>query len=403
MNTQKLTTVVADNRLMADTIARAIGANQEHDGYYLGNGYAVTWTNGTLIEATFKPDERFVINSGQDMRKMYAHHFAFSVRDIDEIVGYEKSKSDNVQLAVITALWKMSGTVVNAMYPTLEGELNFLNLYWHLHIPVTVRRAWLPKLDKMTIVKAVENGPINAEKHEKWLSSRLVNHFIKEDKAARAEMTNADAVNAETVNAETQNVETKTSVDTPVSNMEESVVEEVENAVATIEAKYVGNTPSGGKPLYNLVTLWMDSMEELGYEYDRISKIAHTLYAKKLITFPSENQTSVPETVSRAMDRNIRVLEHNGKWGHLAKVIGRVSRRNNFRNGETGFDGYGIVTTGLHPIGLTHDEEKLYNIIVRRVIDAFTPALPMEKYAGKSAKKHKVWKNRNRKAVAKAS
>ena len=60
MKQKNLITVVTDHQLTADTIARAIGANEKHEGYYLGNGYAVTWTNGRVIEATFSPDESFV-------------------------------------------------------------------------------------------------------------------------------------------------------------------------------------------------------------------------------------------------------------------------------------------------------------------------------------------------------
>ena len=44
MKQKNLITVVTDHQLTADTIARAIGANEKHEGYYLGNGYAVTWT-----------------------------------------------------------------------------------------------------------------------------------------------------------------------------------------------------------------------------------------------------------------------------------------------------------------------------------------------------------------------
>ncbi len=52
---KNLITVVTAHQLTADTIATAIGANEKHDGYFLGNGYAVTWTNGGVIEAKFKP------------------------------------------------------------------------------------------------------------------------------------------------------------------------------------------------------------------------------------------------------------------------------------------------------------------------------------------------------------
>ena len=51
MKQKNLITVVTDHQLTADTIARAIGANEKHDGYYLGNGYAVTWTTGRVVEA----------------------------------------------------------------------------------------------------------------------------------------------------------------------------------------------------------------------------------------------------------------------------------------------------------------------------------------------------------------
>ena len=44
MTKNNLITVVTDHQFAADTIAKAIGANEKHDGYYLGNGYAVTWT-----------------------------------------------------------------------------------------------------------------------------------------------------------------------------------------------------------------------------------------------------------------------------------------------------------------------------------------------------------------------
>lgn len=105
MTKKILVTVVTANRFMAETIARAIGATSEHEGYYHGNGYAVTWTNGEIIEAEYKRGEKFVMNSGQDMRQMYAHHFNFKMRNYDALLGWEKSKADEAQLSVIKALW----------------------------------------------------------------------------------------------------------------------------------------------------------------------------------------------------------------------------------------------------------------------------------------------------------
>ena len=351
MTENTLVTVVTSNRFMAETIARAIDANTYHEGYYYGNGYAVTWTNGEIIEAEYKRGEKFVMNSGQDMRQMYAHHFNFKMRNYDALLGWEKSKADEAQLSIIKALWTKSSVVVNAMEPTFEGELAFLNLYWYLRMSVTVRRAWLSRLRKRIIINAVEKGTCSPNKHEKWLAGELVNFFLKADAAA--------ADNA---------------LD----------IESTENN-ATDDGGVVELNIVKGQTLHNMVTLWMDATMELGYDFEPTFLIAHKLYAKGLISYPYLYQNGIPGNVYDSMRRDFRVLEHNAQYGHMAKEVGWLSTRNTFHNGETPYNGHGIVTTGLHPTDLSRDEERLYNLIVKRVIEAFTPV--KNEYQKKSRKK----------------
>ena len=339
MTDKTLVTVVTTNRFMAETIARAIDANTEHEGYYHGNGYAVTWTNGEIIEAEYKHGEKFVMNSGQDMRQMYAHHFNFKMRNYDALLGWEKSKADEAQLSIIKALWAKSSVIVNAMEPTFEGELAFLNLYWYLRMPVTVRRAWLSRLRKPIILRGVENGVYSPDKHEKWLAGELVNFFLK-----------ADAVAAENA------LDIESAENNPTdsgSDVELNIVK--------------------GQTLHNMVTLWMDATMELGYDFEPTFLIAHKLCAKGLISYPYLYQNGIPGSVYHSMRRDFRVLELNAQYGHMAKEVGWLSTRNTFHNDETSYNGHGIVTTGLHPTDLSRDEERLYNLIVKRVIEAFTP------------------------------
>lgn len=366
MTNKTLVTIVTDNRLVADTIATAVGATSKHDNYYIGNGYAVTWTNGSIIEATFKPGEKFVLASAQDMRQMYAHHFQFKMRNYDEILGWEKSKEDAIQLEVIKALWSKSHTVVNAMSPCFDGELVFLNLYWYLRQPVDTLRAWLPRLRKSAIVKAVNHGAQNPEKYENWLGVQLVNHFISTDKEYNGAITDVE--------------------------INDAVSEKISKA-CEVNVRVVSND---NPPLYSMFTLWMDSCTELGFEFEKTYSLAYNLYAKSLISFPSLYQNGVPESVIREMETNMRVLEHNGAYGELAKTVKSISRRNIFRHGETAYNGHGIVTTGLHPIGLSRDEEMLYNLIVKRVIEAFKPQ------PGENRSKKKYRKFRKAKSVKKA-
>ena len=372
MKQKNLITVVTDHQITADTIARAIGANEKHEGYYLGNGYAVTWTNGQLVEATFSPQESFVLSTTMESRLAYAHNFKFAMRDYDELVGYKKSAEDTRQLETIKSLWKRSATVVNAMHPDITGDLDFLSLYYFIASPVETRRAWLPVLKKKAIVHAVNHGPQNRKEYEKWLEESIYNALVKAAEEC-AELKGAPTV------------------------------EEIAEAEAAVDAECAGvPAPAAGErregnnyiglitdrcPLFNLPALMIQAACELGYDHEKTILTAYRLYAKKLISYPMVMQNTVPGGVWKAMLRNMEMLRYNSKWG-CSVGEGKPSKCHNFRNGESVYNGFGIVTTGLHPTDLSRDEEKLYNLIVKRVIDAFAPDTFGKKHKPKGGKKN---------------
>lgn len=355
MKQKNLITVVTDHQITADTIAKAIGANEKHEGYYLGNGYAVTWTNGQLVEATFSPQESFVLSTTMASRLAYAHNFKFAMRNYDHLVGYKKSAEDTRQFEIIKALWKMSLTVVNAMRPDITGDLDFLSLYYFIASPVETRRAWLPVLKKKAIVHAVNHGPQNRKEYEKWLEESIYNAIVQAAEEC-AELKGAPTV------------------------------EEIAEAEAAVDAECAGvPAPAAGErregdnyiglitdrcPLFNLPALMIQAACELDYTHEKTILTAYRLYAKKLISYPMVMQNTIPGGVWKAMLRNIEMLRYNSKWGRSIPE-GKPSKCHNFRNGESVYNGFGIVTTGLHPTDLSRDEEKLYNLIVKRVIDAF--------------------------------
>ena len=105
-------------------------------------------------------------------------------------------------------------------------------------------------------------------------------------------------------------------------------------------------------------------------------------------------QNTIPAGVWKLMRRNMETLRYNSKWGRSVKE-GAPSKRHNFRSGENVYNGFGIVTTGLHPTDLNRDEERLYNLIVKRVIDAFEPTAPAK---GRKPKRKKKSRHCNRKS-----
>ena len=372
MKQKNLITVVTDHELTADTIARAIGANEKHEGYYLGNGYAVTWTNGGVIESIYTPDESFIMSSSMDMRLMYAHNFKFRMRNIDKLVGYKKSVQDKKQLATIKDLWKMSHTVVNAMRPAIDGELDFLNLYYYLAIPVKVRRAWLPVLTKGTIRPAVQHGPADRKEYEEWLQGELINTFLHQISERMQAVIEMPVEEIKENLTEDELTEVRESLKSAIATLEDSCAG-VESVDLKENERYEDGIIfeiSDGPHLFNAMLLEIHAEDELGFDMAKTKQLAINLYAKKLISYPLVVQNGIPFGVWRKMCHNKEILRYNGKWG--SKIApGKPSRRHNFRNGECIYNGFGIVTTGLHPTDLSRDEEKLYNLIVKSVIDAF--------------------------------
>lgn len=360
MKQRNLITVVTCHQLTADTIAKALGASEKHEGYYLGNGYAVTWTNGSVIEATFKADESFVLSTTMDSRLVYAHNFKFAMRDYDNLLGYKKTEQDKRQLATIKALWKMSHTVVNAMSPDIDGDTDFLSLYYFLVVPVKVRRAWLPILTKGEIIRGVTNGVKDAAKYEEWLSKEIYNLVVEHTEEYMPKPT-------------------PVCVEVPVATAAEEVneLEYIGNEQANDGAVTITNEAIyryTAKPtLHNLPQLLIDAAVQLDFGHEKTIRTALTLYSKKLISYPLVKQNYIPYDVWKMMLRNREVLRHNSKWGKTVRR-GGLSKRHNFEGCENEHYGFGIVTTGLHPTDLTRDEERLYNLIVKRVLDAFRPA-----------------------------
>lgn len=306
MRQKNITTIVADNRLTADTIARAIGANGRHDGYYLGNGYAVTWTNGNIIEATFRTGESFITSSNMDARLMYAHHFDFAMRDYDSLVGYKKSKQDTRQLDTIRSLWEMSHTVVNAMYPSFEGELQFLNLYWFLRRPVKVRRAWIPVMTNDVIRHAVKHGPADRREHEDWLQGEIVSFFLErftDAMKALASMPEEEIMEAFTeeelcgIKDGLQNMADAFGTAAPECEPAPEVSEDGRHIHdGNIHIEIVDN-PN----FMNTALLVAYAQSELGFDEAKTKRVALTLYAKKLISFPLVIQNSIPFGVWKKM------------------------------------------------------------------------------------------------------
>lgn len=333
---------------MAETIAKALGANEELSGFFAGNDYAVTWTNGNLVEALTNANFVLPDTANIDRSHLYGEAFIFSPRKHHGSGKKRKSTMDAEQLNLIKVLWKNSDVIVNAMTPDFCGELMFLNIFHYIGHPVNIRRAWLPRLVNAAIIKGVSKGVLYPYKYERWLSTML-EQYIEGFYSVSPTAGDTDRVDYPIP-------------ESPVAGDTYMVDEEIEIQVVSEE------------PLFNMPTLMLAAERQLGFSEEKTGELAYSLYLKKLISYPFVIQNTVPRSVMFTMVRNLKILQFHPTLGHLAEALSVVSHRNNFNKGETVYNGHGIVTTGLHPTDLTRDEERLYNLIVERVIQAFTPS-----------------------------
>ena len=216
-----------------------------------------------------------------------------------------------------------------------------------------VRRAWLPILAKGEIIKGVSNGVKDAGKYEEWISAEILNLIVTYTGKCASKTTP---------------VMVEVPVDTATLEVEELKlvgVDKVKDGDATVTVNAIYRYTSKAT-LHNLPQLLIDAAVQLDFGHEKTIRTALTLYSKKLISYPLVQQNCIPQEVWRMMLRNRKVLRHNPKWGKSVK-LGGLSKRHNFSGTESVYHGFGIITTGLHPTDLTRDEERLYNLIVKRV------------------------------------
>ena len=106
---------IAEKPSVAREIANVLGANSRKDGYFEGNGYAVTWTFGHFC-SLFAPDEYKPSWKRWDLNTLPMLPEKFETRLIND-PGVKK------QFKVIQSLFKKASVVINCGDAGTEGEL----------------------------------------------------------------------------------------------------------------------------------------------------------------------------------------------------------------------------------------------------------------------------------------
>ena len=141
--------VIAEKPSVGKSIAAVLKADKRENGFFIGNGYIVSWCIGHLLEQanTTAYDEKY--------KKWNYSHLPIVPQEWKYTVSSEKSR----QLKILNDLMKRSDveTIVNAADAGREGELIFRLVYEKCECKKPIQRLWVSSMEECSLLEGFRN------------------------------------------------------------------------------------------------------------------------------------------------------------------------------------------------------------------------------------------------------
>ena len=394
-------TIIAEKPSVARQISRVVGAMERKVGYYGGNNYCVTWAFGHLIQLAM-PEAYGVTGFRRESLPIIPEMFQLVSRKD------AKGKEDDgvkEQLRVIKNLFEHTEKIIVATDAGREGELIFRYLYQYLDCHVPFQRLWISSLTDKAIKEGLKNlkdghdfdnlfQSAKARSEADWLvginatqaltiaagrgtyslgrvqtpTLAMVCHRFLENKNFKPtqfwQMHFTTEGDGKTVKFQTterwNDKETAESLYLQLKGSKSVVISKVECKEKTEEPPL----------LYDLTALQKDANVKYGFTAEQTLSIAQKLYEAKVITYPRTSSRYIPDDVFDEISKLLRTLEDNEQWGALSMTIRKPNTRSVDASKVT--DHHALLITGEKLEHPSNDDKKIYNMIVARMLEAFS-------------------------------
>ena len=390
------TCIIAEKPSVARDIARIVGAKSKQDGYLEGNGYLVTWAMGHLIALAMPEAYGFSAYKAEDL-PIRPNPFQLVVRQVRKDKEYVSDPAALKQLKVIRSCFDKADRIIVATDAGREGELIFRYIHQHLNCHKPFDRLWISSLTDKAIREGLSNlKPGNyydnlyhsakTRSEADWLvginASRALSIARKGGYSlgrvqtptlamvCRRYIENRDfssvpywklsaLMEKEGVSLKAIGItdyESEASAQTALATLRSQSQLTVESVVR----KVAGTPPP---LLYDLTALQKDANRRHGFSADKTLSIAQSLYEKKITTYPRTGSRYISEDVFEEVPALLRKIGMS-----LSNPLNRHSVNNTKIT-----DHHAIIPTGETPLGLSADETTIYQMVVSRFIEAFSP------------------------------
>ena len=390
------TCIIAEKPSVARDIARIVGANNKQDGYLEGSGYLVTWAMGHLIALAMPEAYGFSAYKREDL-PIRPNPFQLVVRQVRKDKEYHDDPAALKQLKVIRSCFDKADRIIVATDAGREGELIFRYIYQHLGCRKPFDRLWISSLTDKAIREGLANlkpgssydnlyYSAKARSEADWLvginASRALSivrrggyslgrvqtptlamvcrRYIENRDFASVPywklsvLTEKEGLSLKAVGC--KDYESEASAQTAFATLRS----QSQLTVESVARKVAGTPPP---LLYDLTALQKDANRRHGFSADKTLSIAQSLYEKKIATYPRTGSRYISEDVFEEVPVLLR---------KIGKTLSNPLNRHSVNNAKV-TDHHAIIPTGETPSGLSADETTIYQMVVNRFIEAFSP------------------------------
>ena len=390
------TCIIAEKPSVARDIARIVGATSKQDGYMEGCGYVVTWAMGHLITLAMPEAYGFSAYKAEDL-PIRPNPFQLIVRQMRKDKEYVSDPAALKQLKVICSCFDKADHIIVATDAGREGELIFRYIYQYLDCKKPFERLWISSLTDKAIREGLSNlkpgrhydnlyHSAKARSEADWLvginASRALSiarrggyslgrvqtptlamvcrRYIENRDFSSvpywklSALMEKEGVSLKAIGS--ADYESEASAQTALALLRSQSRLKVESVARKV-------THTSPPLLYDLTALQKEANRRQGFSADKTLSIAQSLYEKKITTYPRTGSRYISEDVFEEVPALLRKI---GKT--LSNPLNRYSVDNTKIT-----DHHAIIPTGETPLGLSADETTIYQMVVNRFVEAFSP------------------------------
>ena len=398
--------IIAEKPSVAQSIAAIVGAGQRRDGYIEGNGYAVTWAFGHLVQLAM-PEAYGFAGFRRENLPILPAGFTLIPRQKREGKEYKDDPGVVRQLNIIKGLFESGDRIIVATDAGREGELIFRYIYHYLGCTKPFVRLWISSLTDKAIREGMERLQPGSNYDNLYLSAKArseadwligINGSQALSLAAGRGVFSLGRVQTPTLAMICSRYLENRSF-TPKKYMQIRITVEKDGIAfhATAEQRYENKTAADSaladikacgtfhiteltrrevkeEPLllYDLTALQRDANTRLDFSADRTLSLAQSLYEKKVLSYPRTGSRYVSEDVFDEIPSRIALLRRHPRFGQYAASLSGTPLNRRSVDGGKVTDHHALIITENLPDSLSKDEQAIYDMVAARLLEAFS-------------------------------